>query len=114
MLMKISYPNILPFAGGIVGLAMGLSYYLSIMISQLFIGRPSSTWILGIFWLPIFLIKPVLIGILVGAIAWLIIRFFHTPRPLTPTDIKTFKTIVVLLMIASAAAGVIKIAMSGN
>jgi hypothetical protein len=109
MLTKISYPNILPLAGGIAGLAMGLSYYLSIMISQLFIGRPSSTWILGVFWLPIFLIKPVLIGILVGSIAWLIIRFFHVPRPLTPTEIKTFKTILVLLVVASAAAGVIKI-----
>ncbi len=110
MLSKISYPNILPIAGGIVGLAMGLSYYLSIMISQLFIGRPSSTWILGVFWLPIFLIKPVLIGILIGSIAWLIIRFFQAPRPLTPTDIKTFKIIIVFLMIVSAAAGVIKIA----
>lgn len=109
MLMKISYPNILPIAGGIVGLAMGLSYYLSIMISQLFIGRPSSTWILGVFWLPIFLIKPVLIGILAGSIAWLVIRFFQLPRPLAPTEIKAFKIVFVLLMVASAVAGVIKI-----
>ena len=109
MLTKISYPNILPLAGGIAGLAIGLSYYLSIMISQLFIGRPSSTWILGVFWLPIFIIKPVLIGILVGSIAWLIIRLLHMPRPLTVTEIKAFKTILVLLVIASAAAGVIQI-----
>ena len=109
MLTKISYPNTLPLAGGIVGLAMGLSYYLSIMISQLIIGRPSSTWVLGIFWLPIFLIKPVLIGILVGSIAWLIIRSFYMPRSLTPTEIKKFKTILVLLMIASAGAAVIEI-----
>ena len=112
--MKISYPNILPIAGGIVGLAMGLSYYLSIMISQLFIGRPSSTWILGVFWLPVFLIKPGLIGILIGSIAWLIIRPFHLPRPLAPAEIKAFKILLVLLMIASAAAGVIKIARGGN
>jgi len=112
--MKISYPNILPLAGSIVGLAMGLSYYLSIMISQFFIGRPSSTWILGVFWLPIFLIKPVLIGLLIGSIAWLIICFLHTPRPLTPTEIKAFKALVVFLMIASAVAGVIKIARGGN
>ena len=112
--MKISYPNILPLAGGIVGLSMGLSYYLSIMISQFFIGRPSSTWILGVFWLPIFLIKPVLIGILVGSLAWLIIRFFRTPRPLTPTEIKTFKTIVILLLVVSVAAAVIKIYRGGN
>jgi len=112
--MKISYPNILPLAGGIVGLTIGLSYYLSIMISQLFIGRPSSTWILGVFWLPIFLIKPVLIGVLIGSIAWLVIRSLHAPRLLTPTEIKTFKTIVVFLVIASAAAGVIKIVIGRN
>lgn len=109
MLTKIPYPRILPLAGGIVGFAIGLSYYISIMISQLFIGRPSSTWILGVFWLPIFLIKPVLIGVLVGLIVWLIIRSFYVPRPLTPTEIKAFKTILILLVIASAAAGVIKI-----
>jgi hypothetical protein len=114
MLIKTSYPNILPLAGGIIGLAMGLSYYLSIMISQLFIGRPSSTWILGIFWLPIFLIKPVLIGILIGSIAWLIIRSFQLPRPLTPTEIKAFKIFLVLLVIVSAATGFIKIIKGGN
>lgn len=113
MLEKISYPNILPLAGGIIGVAMGLSYYLSIMISQLFTGRPSSTWILGVFWMPIFLIKPVLIGTLIGSIAWLIIRSFHLPRPLASTEIKGFKILLVLLMIASAAAGVIKITRGG-
>lgn len=112
--MKISYPNILPLVGGIIGLAMGSSYYISIMISQLFIGRPSSTWILGVFWLPIFLIKPVLIGIFIGSIAWLIIRFFHLPRSLAPTEIKAFKILLILLMIASAAAGIIKIIRSGK
>ncbi len=107
--MKISYPNILPIAGGIVGLAMGLSYYLSIMISQLFIGRPSSTWILGVFWLPVFILKPGLIGILIGSLAWLFIRPFNLPRPLAPTEIKASKKFLALLIIASAVAGVIKI-----
>lgn len=106
--MKISYPNILPIAGGIIGVAMGASYYLSIMISQLIIGRPSSTWILGVFWLPVFLLKPMLIGLLIGSIAWLIIRPFHIPRPLAPTEIKAFKIFFVLLMVASATAGVMK------
>jgi hypothetical protein len=109
MLMNISYPNILPIAGGIIGVAMALSYYLSIMISQLIIGRPSSSWILGVFWLPVFVLKPGLIGFLLGSLAWLLIRPFHLPRPLALTEVKAFKIFLALLMVASATAGVIKI-----
>ena len=61
------------------------------------------------FWLPIFLIKPVLIGVLAGAAAWLVIRFFQLSRPLAPTEVKTFKIVLVILTGGSAAAGVIKI-----
>jgi hypothetical protein len=108
--MRISYPNILPIAGGIVGIAMALSYYLSVMIAQLFIGRPSSTWILGIIWLPVFLIKPGLVGLLIGSLAWLLIRPFRVSRLLLPTEIKAFKIFICLLLIGSVVAGVIKVA----
>ncbi|MBI5049774.1 MAG: hypothetical protein HZC11_02580 [Nitrospirae bacterium] len=109
MKLKISYPNILPFVGGIIGVAMGVSYYIGIMISQLFIGRPSSTWILGVLWLPVFLLKPGLVGVLLGSIVWFLLRPFHQPRSLSPTEIKAIKLLLILLMSASAAAGVIKI-----
>lgn len=88
---------------------MALSYYISIMVAQLIIGRPSSTWILGVFWLPIFVLKPGLIGFLIGSLAWLFIRPFHLPRPLAPTEIKAFKIFLAFLLVASATAGFIKI-----
>jgi len=110
--LKLRYPTVLPVAGGIISGGMGVGYYIGVMISQLFIGRPSSTWILGIFWLPFFLIKPILGGILIGAIAWLIIRFFCQPHPLTPSEIRTFKKMFILLMILSAVVGVLKITMA--
>ena len=112
--MKISFPNILPIAGCIIGVAMALSYYISIMVSQLIIGRPSSTWILGVFWLPIFVLKPGLVGLLIGSLAWVLVRPFHLLRPLAPTEIKAFKIFLVILVLASAVAGVIKIAKGGN
>jgi len=107
--MELKYPNILPFAGGIFGISMGVSYYLGIMISQLFIGRPSSTWILGVFWLPFFVLKPGLVGFLIGSILWLLHRSFYHPRILLPKDIKFIKSSLVLLIFFSTAAGVIKI-----
>jgi len=114
MIKKILYPRILPLIGGIIGVAMGLSYYLSIMIAQFFIGRPSSTWILGIYWLPIFLVKPVLFGVLIGVLAWLIISYFKKPRPLTQADIKNFKVLIIFLIFVSAAAGIMKIILRVN
>ncbi len=107
--MKLKYPNVFSFVGGIIGLSMGASYYLSIMISQLFIGRPSSTWIIGIFWLPFFILKSGLAGFLIGLILWLLHHFFYSPRALSPTEIKIIKISLVFLICSAAAAGIIKI-----
>ena len=109
MNVKILYPTILPIAGGIIGFAMGLSYYLGIMISQLFIGRPPSTWIIGVLWLPVLIFKPSMIGFLIGSGAWLVIRPFHRPRTLLPTESRLLKIVMALLMTVSAAAGIIKL-----
>jgi len=106
---RILYPHILPIAGCISGLAAAMSYYLSIMISQLFISHPPSTWILGLFWLPVLCLKPGLVGLVIGAIGWLIIRPFHRPRILLPTEIRTFKIFLKLLIVVSAVAGLMKI-----
>ena len=113
MKIKLLYPNILPIVGGIIGVAMAGSYYLGIMISQLFIGQPSSTWILGVFWLPVLVLKPGLVGVLLGSIVWLFVRPFHRPRSLTTSEIRAIKLLLVLLISASAVTGVIKIVMDG-
>ncbi len=107
--MRISYPNIIPVAGGIAGLAIGISYYLGIMISQLFIMRPPSTWIIGLLWLPVLVVKPGLIGFVVGLIVWLLIRPFHKPRSLSSNELKALKIFFALLIVVSAAIGVAKI-----
>ena len=113
MKIKLLYPNNLPIMGGIIGVAMAVSYYLGIMIPQLFIGRPSSTWVLGIFWLPVLVLKPGLVGGLLGSIVWLFIRPFHRPRPLTTSEIRAIKLFRVLLISASAIVGVVKFIMYG-
>jgi hypothetical protein len=107
--MELKLPKVLPFMCGIIGLLMGASYYLSIMISQFFIGRPSSTWILGIFWLPIFVLKPGLVGFLIGLLFGFFHHFFYHQRTLLPSDIKIIKVSMILLCCFSAIAGVIKI-----
>lgn len=87
---------------------MGLSYYMSFMFSQLFVGRPSSTWILGFLGLPVIILKPALIGLLLGSITWLLFRPFHRPRPLLTGEFKIVKGVIVFLIIASAATGIAK------
>jgi hypothetical protein len=96
MSMKISYSNVLPIAGVIIGITVAVSYYLGIMIPQLFIGRPSLTWILGIFWLPVLVVKPGLVGGLLGSIVWLFIRPFRQPRSLTTSEIRAIKLLLEL------------------
>jgi hypothetical protein len=107
--MKLKYPNILPFVGCLFGISMGLSYYLGIMFSQLLIGRPSSTWILGVFWLPFFVLKPAILGFLIGSILWLLHFKFYQPRILLLKDIKMIKFSLLFIVFLSTAAGVIKI-----
>ena len=99
----------LPLIGGIIGVAMGLSYYLSIMISQLFIDRPSSTWILGAYWLPYFLIKPLLIGVLIGIFILIASGIFKKIRLLMQIEKKYFYILIVILIIVSAIGGIVKI-----
>lgn len=99
----------LPLICGIIGIAMGLSYYLSIMISQLFIGRPSSTWILGIYWLPYFLIKPLLLGVIVGIFVLMALSFFKKKQFLIQIEKKYFYILIVFLIIISAIGGIVKI-----
>lgn len=109
MKLRLSYPNSLPIIGGIAGSLMSVSYYLGIMFSQLFVGRPPSTWILGFFWLPVFIFKPALIGLLIGSATWLMFRPFNSPRPLSPTEAKILKMFLIFLISTSALAGIIKI-----
>jgi hypothetical protein len=79
------------------------------MISQFFIGRPSSTWILGVFWLPIFLFKPGLIGLLVGVVLRVVFMRFYDTHEMTAHGIKVLKIIFAILIVSSVAAGTWKI-----
>lgn len=107
--MKIKFPNGLPVIGAVFGLSVGAGYYLSIMISQFFIGRPSSTWILGVFWLPIFILKPGLIGLLVGFVLRVVLKRFYGSHEMTAHGIKVLKIIFVIVIVSSVAAGTWKI-----
>ena len=95
--------------GAMAGALISAGYYLSIMFSQLFVGRPSSTWVIGFVWIPILVLKPAFIGLLIGITAWIILRPLYSVRLLSATEVRIIKWILILLIFASAAAGVIKI-----
>jgi hypothetical protein len=105
----ISFPNCLPLVFAGIGCLVGVSYYIGIMITQLFVGRPSSTWIIGIFWLPILTYKHTLVGLFLGCIAWCLVKIFHRPQHLSMTARKSLWLIVVSLMLLSATFGGYKI-----
>jgi len=70
---------------------MSTSYYIGIIFSQFVIGRPSSTWILGIFYLPLLVFKASIIGLAIGLKTWLLLRPFYQSRPFSIVEIKVLK-----------------------
>jgi len=110
MRIKLSFPGSIPFIAAIVGALISASYYLAIMFSQLFIGRPSSTWILGLFWVPVLVFKFGIIGLTIGLIVWLLLRPFYQSRPFSIVEIKVLKIATSVLVLVSVAAGIFKIA----
>jgi hypothetical protein len=97
--------------GAFFGLSAGTAYYLSIMISQLFVVRPPSTWILGIFWLPLLVLKPCIIGLLLGVVLrfLLMLRGLSSPREMTEKGRRILRIVFIILMTASIIAGTWKI-----
>jgi hypothetical protein len=107
----LSFPNYIPLILAGIGCLVGVSYYLGIMITQLFVGRPLSTWIIGIFWLPFLTYKHTLVGLFLGCFAWCLVKIFHRPQQVSMTARKTLWILVVSLMLLSATFGGYKIVM---
>ena len=92
-----------------MGLGAGAAYYLSIMISQFSIGRPSSTWILGVFWLPILILKPGIIAFVVGWVLRIVLMRFYEQHEIYTHGIKILKLLFIVLIAGSIVAGTWKI-----
>ena len=107
--MKLHFPKSLPFISAVFGLGASAAYYLSIVISQFFIGRPSSTWILGVFYVPILILKPGIIALLGCLVLRLILSRFYEQREISTHSIKILKSIFITVIVCSALAGTWKI-----
>jgi hypothetical protein len=106
---NFSFPSNLPLIGAGLGCLVGVAYYLGIMFTQLFVGRPPSTWIIGIFWLPFLTYKHALVGLFLGCFAWCLVKIFHRPQQVSKTVRKRLWFLVVSLMFVSATLGGYKI-----
>lgn len=101
----MKYPNSLPAICGFIGLVISASYYLSLMVFELVLAEPTSTWILGIFWLPFLVYKPAIIGFLIGFIIWLPLRILHKPRPISDIEAKYLKILILLSVLLPVVIG---------
>jgi hypothetical protein len=79
------------------------------MLGELFIGRPSSTWAIGIVWLPYLIAKPTIIGVGIGILLWSLFKLLKIAGEMPQSGTRILSIVIVVLCVPSIIAGIAKI-----
>jgi hypothetical protein len=109
MKIFLKFPDNLPLIGVIWGFSIGLSYFGSLMFGELIIGRPSSTWAIGLLWLPAYAALPAIGGLALGFAFKLLFRKLNIFHELPAISLLLLILPLIFSMYVSTSIGLKKI-----